>query len=68
MTEIEIDCGFRWLADQCEKHIGPRKFELPNRVGGEGWDVRPGDPSNKGRSYVRIDDPTMATFFMLKMK
>jgi hypothetical protein len=67
MVEIEIDCGYLWLADQLEKHVGPRKFVLHNRIGGDGWDVRPGDPSNKGRSVARFDDPKMATFIQLKL-
>ena len=68
MIEIKIDCGFQWLAEQCEKHIGPRKFYLHNRIGGEGWDVRPSGHTGRPCSYVRIDDPKIATFFMLKLK
>lgn len=68
MTEVKIDCGFLWLAKQCEKYIGPRKFHLHNRIGGEGWDVRPDNPSNKGMSIARFDDPKIATYIMLKIK
>ena len=66
MVEVEFDCGFIWLADQLEKHIGPRKFYLHNRIGGEGWDVR---PAYKGysRTIARFDDPKMATFIQLKI-
>lgn len=67
MTEIEIDCGFLWLAKQLEIHIGPRKFTLHNRVGGDGWDVRPGSPQNQGKSIARFDDPKMATYIRLKL-
>jgi hypothetical protein len=65
MIEIEIDCGYRWLADQLEKHVGPRKFVLHNRIGGEGWDVRP--KGVNGLSIARFDDPKMATFIQLKL-
>jgi hypothetical protein len=65
MVEVEIDCGYRWMADQLEKHVGPRKFVLHNRIGGEGWDVRPTKDSRT--TIVRFDDPKMATFIQLKL-
>lgn len=67
MIEVELDRGFQWVANQCEKHVGPRKFYLHNRIGGHGWDVRPAY-SDRGRSIVRFDDPKMATYIMLKIK
>lgn len=67
MIELELARGFQWVAIQCEKHVGPRKFYLHNRIGGEGWDVRPVN-SDRGRSIVRLDDPKMATYILLKTK
>lgn len=66
MIEVELDRGFQWVASQCEKHVGPRKFYLHNRIGGLGWDVRPNH--NRERTIARFDDPKMATFVMLTIK
>ena len=54
------------MADQLEKHVGPRKFVLHNRIGGEGWDVRPAR-GGYANAIVRFDDPKMATFMKLKL-
>jgi hypothetical protein len=67
MVELEVNCGFRWLADQLEKHVGPRKFVLHNRIGGDGWDVRPSNEKNMAGTIARFDDPAMATFVQLKL-
>jgi hypothetical protein len=66
MVEIEFDCGYRWMADQLEKYVGPRKFVLHNRIGGEGWDVRPAR-GGYANAIVIFDDPKMATFMQLKL-
>ena len=66
MVEVEINCGYEWAAKQCEKHVGPRKFVLHNRIGGEGWEVSPyyGN-TNIQRTKAKFKDPQMATFIML---
>jgi len=68
MTEVEVNCRFTALAEFCEKHIGPRKFYLHNRIGGEGWDVRPSTWRGGSKTLARFDDPKMVTFVMLKLK
>ena len=72
MIEIELNCSFTDLAKQCEQHIGPRKFYLHNRIGGEGWDVRPNRLKPNGLlvrgCIARFDDPKMATYILLKLK
>jgi len=65
MIEIEIDCGFQRVARECEQHVGPRKFYLHNRIGGEGWDVRP--TQDRGKTIARFNNPQMATFIQLKL-
>lgn len=71
MVEVDVNCGFRWMADQCEKYIGPRKFYLHNRIGGHGWDVRQSAIEVNGMmiqgTKARFDDPKTATFIMLKI-
>lgn len=72
MIEVEVDCDFQWLAEQCEQHVGPRLFYLHNRIGGEGWDVRP-KPLASGRGSrssckATFSDPRMATYLLLKIK
>jgi len=68
MVEVEISCEFTDLAKLCEQHVGPRKFWIHNRIGGEGWDVRPGYYRNGRLTIARFDDPKMATYMMLKIK
>ena len=70
MVEVDFECEFRRIAELCEKHVGPRKFYLHNRIGGEGWDVRPVPLENhrwKQGSRARFDNPQMATFIMLHL-
>lgn len=67
MIEIEFEYSMQRIAQECEKHIGPRKFYLHNRIGGEGWDVRAGS-RYRMFTIARFDDPKMATFIRLKMK
>jgi len=67
MIEVELNCSFTELAEKCEQHIGPRKFYLHNRIGGEGWDVRPVGRYRPG-TIARFDDPKMATYILLKIK
>lgn len=64
MTEIEINKPMVNVAELLSKHLSPRKFWLHNRVGGAGWDVR----RLGNRSIVRIDDPKLLTFILLKLK
>jgi hypothetical protein len=72
MTEIEVDCDFQWLAEQCEQHVGPRLFYLHNRIGGKGWDVRSMQTRDNGRwvqgCKATFADPRMATYLLLKIK
>jgi hypothetical protein len=67
MVEVEINCLFTDLAKLCEKYVGPRKFYIHNRIGGEGWDVRPASRYHTN-TIARFNDPHMATFIMLKIK
>jgi len=67
MIEVEFEHSIQRVAQECEKHIGPRKFYLHNRIGGEGWDVRAGGRYN-GVTIARFDNPKMATFIRLKIK
>ena len=66
MVEVELNCRFTDLAELCEKLIGPRKFYIHNRIGGEGWDVRPAGRYHSN-TVARFDDPKMASFVMLKL-
>jgi hypothetical protein len=67
MVEVEINCLFTDLAKLCEKYVGRRKFYIHNRIGGEGWDVRPSGRYHSN-TIARFEDPQMATFIMLKIK
>lgn len=65
MVEVEFDARFTEVADICARLVGPQKFYLHNRIGGNGWDVR---PAYMGRTLARFDDPKMATFIKLKIQ
>jgi hypothetical protein len=66
MVEVEFEHSIDRIAKECEKYIGPRKFVLHNRIGGEGWDVRAGS-RYRLFTIARFDDPKMATFIQLKL-
>ena len=66
MIEVELAYSMQRIAQECEKYIGPRKFYLHNRIGGEGWDVR-ADSRYRLFTIARFDDAKMATFIMLKL-
>lgn len=69
MIEVEIDYDFQHVAKHCVRYLGPLKFYLHNRIGGEGWDVRPNPQKNYRVSTIaRFNDPRTATFIMLKIK
>ena len=64
MVEVEFDRWFTQIAELCVEYVGPQKFYLHNRIGGDGWDVRPFG----GNTLARFDDPKMATFIRLKIQ
>jgi hypothetical protein len=66
MIEVEFTQSTQRVAEECEKYIGPRKFYLHNRIGGEGWDIRPASRYRLA-TVARFDDPKMATFIKLKL-
>jgi len=71
MITVEFDCDFRKVAELCQRHIGPRKFYLHNRIGGDDWEVTPNYQFfGNGRgvcTQAKIKDPKMATFLKLKL-
>ena len=69
MTETIIDCGYVWIADLCDQHISPRKFHIHNHIGNEEWEVRPyyGN-TNHQRTKIKIANPALLTFILLKIK
>ena len=72
MITVEFDCDFRKVAELCQRHIGPRKYSLHNRIGGDDWEVienyRLFNSGRGGCTQVKIKDPKMATFLKLKLK
>jgi hypothetical protein len=65
MIKVEFDYDFRLVAKQCEHYIGPRRFYLHNRIGGDDWEV---SPYYGNRTKAKIRDPKMATFLKLKLR
>ena len=69
MTELEINCGYKWLAEWLDKHVSPRQYYLHNRIGGQGWEVY-WDRYSKGyyTTILKVVDPSIATFVMLSIQ
>jgi hypothetical protein len=42
--------------------IGPRRYWLHNRIGGDHWEIQPGHPCR-----IIVEDDTLATFITLKL-
>lgn len=52
---------------ELEKIVGPRKYWLHNRAGGDGWTII-NPPYSKGyQTEIKVDDPVVATFVQLKL-
>jgi hypothetical protein len=63
----EIDLSGRSLTKILrflEQEVGPRKYWIHSKVGGEGWVVN----INNGIIRVTMSDDQMATFMVLKFK
>lgn len=68
MTEFELACDFTVAAIKIEKIVSPKRYYLHNRVGGRGWEVRPNyHATGRSGTWVRVDDPAMASFIILKL-
>jgi hypothetical protein len=63
MTEVIVKCGYKQLADVCSQYIGPQKFYLHNRIGGQDWEVIP----SGGSAVLRVNHPELITFILLKI-
>jgi len=72
MITVEFDCDFRKVAELCQRHIGPRKYYLHNKIGGDDWEVIPHfqffGSSREFCTQAKIKDPKMATFLKLKLR
>jgi hypothetical protein len=69
MIEFTLPGKYNTVIECCEKYIGPKKYNLQNRVGGTGWEVSASlDLGNGFRAKLKVDDEPMATFIMLKLK
>jgi hypothetical protein len=69
MIEFKFPSKYNTVIECCEKYISPRKYDLHNKVGGNGWEVSASlDLGNGFRAKLKVDDELMATFIMLKLK
>lgn len=69
MIEVTLPGKYNTVIECCEKYISPRKYWLHNRVGGMGWEVSPGSDLSKGFcAKLKVDNKSLATFIMLKLK
>jgi hypothetical protein len=67
MIEFVINGNFLEIEKLLVETIGPRKYWLHDRFGGEGWSVR--HTRTLYNNYiVSIKDPVKATFIKLKLR
>jgi len=64
MTEIKVKFDLYKTVSILEQTVGTRRYWLHNQVGGDDWEVK---NTNSG-VLVRLRDPTMLTFVLLKLK
>jgi hypothetical protein len=69
LIEFTLPGKYNTVIECCEQYISPRKYYLHNKVGGKGWEVSACLNFNDGfRAKLKVDDESMATFIMLKLK
>jgi len=69
LIEFTLPGKYITVIECCEKYIGPKKYNLQNCVGGDGWELSHSlNLSNGFRAKLKVDDELIATFIMLKLK
>ena len=69
MIEFTLPGKYITVIECCEIFIGPKKYNLQNKVGGDGWELSHSLNLSDGfRAKLKVDDEPMATFIMLKLK
>jgi hypothetical protein len=63
MTMVELPITFPRAVRLAEETLGARAYYLHNQVGSAEWSVK----NIQGRTFLRVQDPRMATFFLLKL-
>jgi len=61
MTEVELSIPFAQAIQQARQVLGPYHYYLHNQVGSGSWSIQ----NRQGRVYLQVQDPQMATFFIL---
>ena len=62
MTTVELPISFLRAVRLAEETLGTRAYYLHNQVGSAEWSVK----NIQGRTVLQVQDPQMATFFLLK--
>lgn len=64
MTEVKVQVGLTKAVSLLEQFVGARRYWIHNRVGGDNWEAL--DLSDG--TLIKIRDPRMLTYFLLKLK
>lgn len=64
MTQFKVHCGLIKTVSILEETLGARRYWLHNRVGGNDWEATV-DGKN---TVVKVRDPKMLTYLLLKLK
>ena len=63
MIELNVHSGgLKPIIDWCKDHIGPQKYYIHNKIGGEYWTAKKEDRGWK----LQINDSKLALIVMLK--
>lgn len=71
MIEFEMSGRMADVASRLEELIGPRKYYIHNRIGGEKWEVK--NPNSKhtknflNKVIIKLEDDAMASYVALML-
>jgi hypothetical protein len=68
MIEFVINGNFLEIEKLLAETIGPRKYWLHDKLGGEGWSIEATNKLLYSSYRISIKDPALATFVILKLK
>jgi hypothetical protein len=68
MIEFVINGNFLEIEKLLAETIGPRKYWLHDKIGGEGWSIEAIDQPLYSGYRISIKNPALATFIKLKLR
>lgn len=63
MVDVEVKGSIDNILKVLQKHIGPKRYWIHNRIGGIGWNL----DTTHGKIRLQIADPAVAVWVLLKL-